>query len=363
MVFYLVRMAGLYSMRRINQIKNSSPRLTRIWSITLLSLFAILLVQPALAQSRGITLSPVERPANNVFDQGVYRALIIGNDDYDDPHQYWPSLKTAVSDARAVATILKDSYGFSDVVLLENSTRRDTLHALHDLNQRVQSHDNVLVYYAGHGFLDANTQRGYWVPADAEGTDHATFLRNSTIRDEIGIIAARAKHTLLISDSCFSGTLLRGGLRGAPPSKNADAYYQKVANKKSVQVLTAGGVEYVDDDYQSSGHSPFSYFLINELKHNDKQLLTASELASNVEKGVANNVDQVPASGILQGAGDELGEFIFLKVNVMVEGIDEEKVKVQVNIVPKEEAKPAEQKAQPKLEADYRQPSMPLPSL
>lgn len=338
-----------------------------------ISLIALLFVQSALAQTRGITITPVESKVETPFEKGAYRALIIGNDEYDDPKEYWPKLKTAVSDARAVADILKNGYGFTDVVVLQNSTRRETLHALHDLSKRVQTNDNVLLYYAGHGFLDSNTQKGYWVPSDAEGTDHATFLRNSTIRDEVSIIASRAKHTLLISDSCFSGTLLRGTLRGVPPTENAGPYYQKVANKKSVQVLTAGGVEYVDDDYKESGHSPFSYFLINELKHNDRTLLTASELSSNVEKAVANNVDQVPASGVLQGAGDELGEFIFLKVNVVVDGIDEDKVKVHVNVVPKTESS-AEKSVTPSTdihepedktpsETGFKHSTMPLPSL
>ncbi|MCP4429489.1 MAG: hypothetical protein GY806_00775 [Gammaproteobacteria bacterium] len=49
---------------------------------------------------------------------------------------------------------------------------------------------------------------------------------------------------------------------------------------------------------------------------------------------VANNVEQVPESGVLQGAGDELGEFIFIKLNVSVDGVAPEKVKVEVNIVP-----------------------------
>jgi hypothetical protein len=106
-----------------------------------------------------------------------------------------------------------------------------------------------------------------------------------------------------------------------------------VANKKSIQVLTAGGVEYVDDDYQTSGHSPFTYFLLNELKNNDRLLLTAGELSTNVEKAVANNVDQVPESGVVQGAGDELGEFIFINIDLAVPGVPKEKVKVQVNVV------------------------------
>jgi len=61
-------------------------------------------------------------------------------------------------------------------------------------------------------------------------------------------------------------------------------------------------------------------------------MLTLSELSTNVKKAVANNVEQVPESGVLQGAGDELGEFIFIRVNVSVEGVPKEKVKVILNV-------------------------------
>jgi hypothetical protein len=142
-----------------------------------------------------------------------------------------------------------------------------------------------------------------------------------------------------------------------------------VANKKSVQIITAGGMEYVDDDYQGSGHSPFTYFLINELKHNDKLLLTASELSTNVEKAVANNVDQVPESGVLQGAGDEMGEFIFIKVDVHVKGVPQDKVKVKVNIIPEERSDTvstepvAPQAPKPAAKPGDKRYVMPVPTL
>lgn len=285
----------------------------------------------------GIQLQPVEEVVATPYVEGRYRALIVGNNDYADPAGHWPALKTAVMDARAVAELLKTHYGFSDVVLLENATRRDILRALTELGRRVMSNDSVLVYYAGHGFLDAETRRGFWVPVDAEGADQTTFLHNSTLRDELGIIAARGRHTLLISDSCFSGSLLRAGTRGAAPEAEGERYFEKVAQKRSAQIMTAGGVEFVDDDYQASGHSPFTYFLLNELKHNNRPLLTVSELSGNVERAVANNVQQVPESGVLQGAGDELGEFIFINVDVSVSGVSKDKVKVKVNVTPVDE--------------------------
>ncbi len=287
-----------------------------------------------LAESRGLTLEPVAKTGKQPFSKGTYRALIIGNKDYKKGKGRWSNLKTALTDAHAVKTVLQQDYGFTDVKLLQNATRRDVLVALQDLSKRVLSNDNVLVYYAGHGYLDTETNQGYWVPVDAKGVDQTTFLRNSTIRDEMTLIASRAKHILLISDSCFSGTLLRSGSRGIAPAENAELYYQKMARKKSVQIMSAGGVEYVDDDYNASGHSPFTYFLLNELKTNNSPMLTLSELSTNVKKAVANNVEQVPESGVLQGAGDELGEFIFIRVNVSVEGVPKEKVKVLLNVVP-----------------------------
>ncbi|MFV1984142.1 MAG: caspase domain-containing protein [Thiohalomonadales bacterium] len=289
------------------------------------------------AETRGITMESVTSKPKPKITNGTFRALIIGNNNYNDDQEKWPTLTTAIKDARAIEKILRMDYGFSDIKLLEDATRRDILIELDALSKRVASDDNVLIYYAGHGYIDASTKKGYWVPVDADGADKTTFLRNSTIQDEVAVLASRAKHTLLISDSCFSGTLLRRGIRDVRPNLNNDNYYKNVINKRSVQIISAGGVEYVDDNYNSSGHSPFSYFLLNELKNNNQPLLAVSELSSTVIRAVANNVDQVPESGILQGAGDELGEFIFIKVNLTVSGVAKDKIKVEVNVVSDED--------------------------
>ena len=94
-------------------------------------------------------------------------------------------------------------------------------------------------------------------------------------------------------------------------SEENDAYFRKIARRKSVQILAAGGDEFVDDNYKQSGHSPFSYFLIHELKDNDNRYMSFSSLAINVSQLVARNVDQTPASGSMHKAGDEGGQFIF----------------------------------------------------
>ncbi len=332
-------------------------------------LIASLVAMPLHAQSRGIGLEKKPQEARTPYTGGVYRALIIGNNVYRDSSGHWPSLQTAASDARAMQKILRQQYGFSDTELIENASRRDVLKALERLANRALPNDNILVYYAGHGFIDETRQRGYWVPVDAEGADNTTFLRNSTIRDELNLIASRARHTLLISDSCFSGTLLRQASRGISQVSNSEDYFKKVSHKKSVQIMTAGGVEFVDDDYQSSGHSPFTYFLLNELKHNDRELITLSELSHNVTRAVANNVEQTPESGVLQGAGDEMGEFIFIRLNLTVDGIDPENVGVEVNVQPSEGQMPRQNsiriESQPNRfsPGEAVQPHLPMPTL
>ena len=301
-------------------------------------LLSLVTLNAAATDSRGISMQSTNNTSKVTAQQGIYRALIIGNNEYQDTQGKWNKLNTAVTDARAVARLLEQQYGFSDVKLLENATRRDVLYALEELADKSLKNDNVLIYYAGHGFLDDETSKGFWVPVDANGSDHTTFLRNSTIRDEVSSIASRVKHTLLISDSCFSGSLLRTASRGISDSDYTEKYFEKVSSKKSVQIMAAGGIEFVDDNYRNSGHSPFTYFLLNELKTNNSPMFTVSQLSGNVERAVANNVDQVPESGVLQGAGDELGEFIFIKLDVAVEGIDADKVKVEVNVVPIDKA-------------------------
>jgi uncharacterized caspase-like protein len=71
---------------------------------------------------------------------GDYHALVIGNDAY----QHQPELKTAVRDARAVAALLRESYGFQ-VTLEENTTFRELRGALWSFRKELGPTDNLLV--------------------------------------------------------------------------------------------------------------------------------------------------------------------------------------------------------------------------
>ena len=88
---------------------------------------------------------------------GSYHALVIGNQAY----RSLRPLQTPVADATAVADMLRRDYGFARVRLLTNATRADMVRALDDLRRRLGPGDNLLIYYAGHGWLDREADRGY----------------------------------------------------------------------------------------------------------------------------------------------------------------------------------------------------------
>lgn len=255
----------------------------------------------------------VEANVKTPFSGGTYRAVVIGNDIYRDPEGIWRKLKTARNDARAVASLLEKTYGFTDVSLVLDATRSDIFQAFRRLEREAKTEDAILIYYAGHGYFKRDTDEAFWIPVDAKGTDDSTFISNETIRKKIEVLAKRTQHTLVISDSCFSGSLLRPGNRGIRIQERTPRYFEKVASRKSVQLLAAGGLEYVDDDYRGSGHSPFTYHFIKELERNSELYLTATELSTKVEKLVADNVPQKPEKGVLYQAGHEGGEFIFTR--------------------------------------------------
>jgi hypothetical protein len=108
-----------------------------------------------------IALVPADSTAATLLDVdfGHYHGLVIGNDDY----RFMRDLRTARSDAQAVAALLEEDYGFS-VRLLENATRSEILGALAWMRREFGPRDNVLIYYAGHGWLDEEANEGFWLP-------------------------------------------------------------------------------------------------------------------------------------------------------------------------------------------------------
>jgi len=234
------------------------------------------------------------------LDYGRYHALVIGNNNY----RYMGNLRTAVNDARRVASVLKDDYGFK-VKLLRNATRDDVIKSLSQLRREVRPEDNLLVYYAGHGYLDEAANEGYWLPSDAEREEPSNWIANNMVVSQIR--AMDAKHVMVVADSCFSGTITRG----LKIEQRTPDWLQKIVKKKARTALTSGGLEPVMDSGDGN-HSAFASAFIALLEENDG-VLDASQLFSQLRPKVMVNSPQTPEYGTIHQAGHDGGDFLFVR--------------------------------------------------
>ena len=241
------------------------------------------------------------------IDLGNFHALIIGNDRYE----HFPELETAVGDANAVSTVLTNKYDYR-VTLLKNANRYSIFKELSRLRRQLATDDNLLIYYAGHGYLDKNTKRGYWLPVDAEAENYANWISTSDITDMLYGMAA--KHVLVVADSCYSGTLTRGiEITGQQIEPDHFKWIQHINDKKSRTVMTSGGLEPVLDSGNGE-HSIFAEAFIQALREN-KSVLDSSRIFTHVRRAVVLNADQTPEYADIRKAGHEGGDFIFARVN------------------------------------------------
>ena len=76
------------------------------------------------------------------------------------------------------------------------------------LSQVAGDKDRVLIFYAGHGLYEAATEGAYWMPIDGKMGLPFSYLPASAITDPL--LRIKAGSVLVISDSCYSGAMLRG---------------------------------------------------------------------------------------------------------------------------------------------------------
>jgi TPR repeat protein len=239
---------------------------------------------------------------------GKFYALVIGINQYPKP---MPQLVTAAGDAQAIAALLQKRYGFQTSLLLNaQATRANILDAINHYRLSLKEGDNLLIYYAGHGYLDPEADKAYWLPVDAD----STWSPNRISADDLtsGVKVQPARHVLIISDSCYSGGLSRDASL-VPQSTDQDKFFTRMLNGQSRTLMASGGDEPVSDA-GTGGHSVFAYAVLTALGTADHDMFTASDLFYNsVRVQVAGQSDQVPHYDVIRNSNHRDGDFVFVR--------------------------------------------------
>jgi TPR repeat protein len=250
---------------------------------------------------------------------GNYHALIIGNSDY----AFLNDLKTAANDAQQVARILENAYGFN-VKLLLDASRRDIKKTLNGFRKTLTLNDNFLIYYAGHGVLDEETEEGYWQPVDSESDDNSQWIPTSNITKDLK--AFKSNNILVIADSCYAASVFRGlkilsddNHNQSPAIDEDSALLKRLISSRTRVAMTSGGMAPVPDQLGLSRNSVFAGSFVAMLQSNNT-VITSEDLFRGVRKKVVPitaeaGFEQTPEYSPLHLSGHDGGDFVFRRLS------------------------------------------------
>jgi hypothetical protein len=253
---------------------------------------------------------------------GQRYALLIANQTYG-ADTGMPALQTPFADAEALAEVLTRRYGFMTEatlpdgailpLILKDATRAQIETTLFQLSRIVGEADQLLVYYAGHGVFEQMTGTAFWVPADAVAGVPPSYISASGISE--ALLRLQAGSVIVISDSCYSGALLRGGTAAFSKPTEADRarVLARLGDKRSRVLITSGANEPVADG-GGDGHSIFARAFLFGLTKAPGPLAAQEMFDDYVYPIVIGRADQEPQYRPIAKSGHEGGDFIFAPI-------------------------------------------------
>ncbi len=221
--------------------------------------------------------------------------FIIGINKYINQNELFSCIKDCID----FKNILLEKYEFEikNVYELydENATSIKIQDAFRNYIKQLTEDDNLIIYYSGHGQFDDVSNTGFWVTH--ESNNYTDFIPNQTIVNYINNL--KCKHVFLISDSCFSNSLLISGSLKKPVE-----YFEK----QSRWALTSAYNEAIDSD--SYSNTLFCEKILEYLNLAEKDF-RVTELIEFVKNNFEINEFQTPQGSPLQINSHKGGEFIF----------------------------------------------------
>ncbi len=236
-------------------------------------------------------------PANVTIPRSY--ALVVGISHYKNlPAK--AQLKYPDRDADSIYTVLISKEGGEfppenvHVLKDEDATRANLANELEKWLPSVSKDDDrVLIYFAGHGFI--NNGASYLAPYDIDPNNIAnTAYPMSRLGDVIGN-KIHAKWKVLLADACHSGAITPGS---APESDRAQVNQSLLDLNKSLFVVTASRdrEQSFEGPGWGGGHGIFTYYAVKGLEGeadtSGDGIVTAQELGDYVYSNVSQATSQ-----------------------------------------------------------------------
>lgn len=239
-----------------------------------------------------------------------YHALVIGINEYE----HWGDLRRAQKDAEGVAEVLAGKYDFASVSTLfdEEANAVNIEDTLRRISSELNESDALLIYFSGHGYYDELLDEGFWIPSDGRmSIENQPAVRDWVPNDRIKQYLAKsaARHVLIVSDACFSGSLFKGGFPEVNPTTLS--WYRHVIDQPSRWAITSGDMELVPDA------GIFGIKLLQLLKFPPREVFSVTDLFSWLRQEVSAFEGTIPLAGPLNEPSHAMGgEFVFVNKGI-----------------------------------------------
>jgi len=182
-------------------------------------------------------------------------ALLIGNAAYEAEKP----LRNPINDVNAIATVLRNDLGFSDVKVITNARRRELVAAVERFGEAARGADAALFYFSGHGQQQGKSN--YLLPVDAKIETPAHVKSEGLDADDVqaALESASPRVSLLILDACRNNpfsTRTRSSAKGLTRPRNPE-------EGTLIAFATRDG-DVADDG--AGNNSPYAQALVNGLK-------------------------------------------------------------------------------------------------
>lgn len=230
-------------------------------------------------------------------------------------------LPYASKDARDVASLLREHYGFEVHALVDaQATRRAILEAIDSHRADLGPDDAFILFFSGHGATvltdpDTLVRSGFLIPHDAridptDTRDAGEWAREAIAMKDVATALrdSPARHTLMIADACYSGFLGKG-IRGS----GVDSTLKRLLRERSRLVITAGTEVQPSLEDSEIRQGVFTHALLAELRSDDARSAMEVFLALRRAVARASGGKMMPQYRELAA---ENGEFVFVPRSV-----------------------------------------------